>query len=403
MEERRRRYFGYEDESSAPLTADNLAQYREGAQQVPQPTNRLDIPEETCPAHPPASTEQILVPIKVVAAPTPRDGQFRANDLRLANILMEQPRDPIIDDYIARYVFTTLENQDDGYTRLIAARLFIRSNSVNLRSPLLQVEWDQVIVNTVLKLNLFQLGISRDEEWRSDLEPVHAAPPSPLIQNQQTIQQTSNQTGNSTSPDRAGGPSTTGFELERSCPCICVGLTESELTQGLEHRRSSGDSYSMLSELQESSTLITDPHATPVHVNFPFLIIETTSHIDGSLYQAQNKAALCGSRAIRILEALSEYHEDHSSFRIFPAPDELPFNLAFSITVKGPIWEVWLHHRRAGDTASEPYAMVFLAAGNTDRARECLSLVRIISDIMRWGSGVFAAKIKNLLREIDLA
>ncbi|GLA06729.1 hypothetical protein AnigIFM60653_007674 [Aspergillus niger] len=345
MEERRRRYFGYEDESSSPLTDDNLSQYREGAQQVPQPTNRLDIPEETCPAHPPASTEQILVPIKVVAAPTPRDGQFRANDLRLANILMGQPRDPIIDDYIARY----------------------------------------------------------NEEWRSDLEPVHAAPPSPLIQNQQTIQQTSNQTGNSTSPDRAGGPSTTGFELERSCPCICVGLTESELTQGLEHRRSSSDSYSMLSELQESSALITDPHATPMHVNIPFLIIETTSHIDGSLYQAQNKAALCGSRAIRILEALSEYHEDHSSFRIFPAPDELPFNLAFSITVKGPIWEVWLHHRRAGATASEPYAMVFLAAGNTGRARECLSLVRIISDIMRWGSGVFAAKIKNLLREIDLA
>ncbi|RDH36344.1 hypothetical protein BDQ94DRAFT_167959 [Aspergillus welwitschiae] len=385
MEERRRRYFGYEDESSSPLTADNLAQYREGAQQVPQPTNRLDIPEETCPAHPPASTEQILVPIKVVAAPTPKDGQFRANDLRLANILMEQPRDPIIDNYIARYVFTTLENQDDAYTRLIAARLFIRSNSVNLRPPLLQVEWDQ------------------HEEWRSDLEPVHAAPPSPLLQYQQTIQQTYNQTGNSTSPDRAGGPSTTGFELERSCPCICVGLTESELTQGLEHRRSSSDSYSMLSELQESSALITDPHATPMHVNFPFLIIETTSHIDGSLYQAQNKAALCGSRAIRILEALSEYHEEHSSFRIFPAPDELPFNLAFSITVKGPIWEVWLHHRRAGDTASEPYAMVFLAAGNTGRARECLSLVRIISDIMRWGSGVFAAKIKSLLREIDLA
>ena len=76
---------------------------------------------------------------------------------------MEQPRDPIIDNYIARYVFTTLENQDDAYTRLIAARLFIRSNSVNLRPPLLQVEWDQVIANTVLKLNLFQLGISRDE------------------------------------------------------------------------------------------------------------------------------------------------------------------------------------------------------------------------------------------------
>ncbi|GKZ37611.1 hypothetical protein AbraIFM66950_009228 [Aspergillus brasiliensis] len=388
----KRRQVLSKDELSTPLIA-NLAQHDESAQHIPQPSNSDDVPEETSPPHLPADIEQPVDPLRFITVPTPRDAQYRANDLRLANILVDEPWDPAVDDHIARHVFTTTENYNDvDHIRLVAERLWHSSFLLAQRPALLQAEWDLSIV------------------WRRDLEPVHCGPFSPPIQNQRSIEQIPDRAGNSISPTRTGEPSGGGFELGCSHPYLTVGLAERILAQGSEHKRSSSDYSSMLSVLQESSALITDPHATPLRIHFPFLILETTSHVDGSLYQAQNKAALCGSRAIRIMEAFSDYHKSYSTYIEesslsygTPDPDGLPVNLAFSVTTQGPHWELWVHYRRATSTASNSFVMVCIRSGMLNIMDDCLVLVRHLFDIMKWGSVVFAAKIKTMLREIDIA
>lgn len=74
----------------------------------------------------------------------------------------------------------------------------------------------------------------------------------------------------------------------------------------------------LLQDLQETSTLISDPHVTPLGLRFPFLIIEAkTAATGGNLYQAQNQVAVSGSAALKIFEALSypqDLQEEYKEF-----------------------------------------------------------------------------------------
>lgn len=159
----KRRQILSKDELSTPLIA-NLAQHDESAQHILQPSNSDDVHEETSPPHAPADIEQPVDPLRFITVPTPRDAQYRANDLRLANILVDEPWDPAVDDHIARHVFTTTENYNDvDHIRLVAERLWHSSFLLAQRPALLQAEWDLVMSYSIMDLDLFQLGISQDQ------------------------------------------------------------------------------------------------------------------------------------------------------------------------------------------------------------------------------------------------
>ncbi|KKK18783.1 hypothetical protein ARAM_005820, partial [Aspergillus rambellii] len=95
--------------------------------------------------------------------------------------------------------------------------------------------------------------------------------------------------------------------------------------------------------MQDISTLISDPHVTPLGLRFPFLIVEAKAGATGgNLYQAQNQAAVDGAEA-----------SDGSGQKAAATSSKsnIVLNLAFSVTTEGPIHEFWLHFRmpEAGD------------------------------------------------------
>jgi hypothetical protein len=97
------------------------------------------------------------------------------------------------------------------------------------------------------------------------------------------------------------------FKLKDPRPDICVGLSDDYLAKALEPSKGRSTARSFLYDLQDTSTVISDPHLTPLGLRFPFLIVEAKAGATGgNLYQAQNQAAVGGSRAVQIFETLSD-------------------------------------------------------------------------------------------------
>jgi hypothetical protein len=116
-----------------------------------------------------------------------------------------------------------------------------------------------------------------------------------------------------------------------------------------------------LYDLQDTSTLISDPQLTPLGLRFPFLVVEANAGATGgNLYQAQNQAAVGGSTAFQIFKSLWDLHCAQSldqefaesiegSTRLVQHATDVMLRLAFSLTTEGPIHELWLHFRRPGE------------------------------------------------------
>lgn len=178
-------------------------------------------------------------------------------------------------------------------------------------------------------------------DWREDAKPpVHNPPPAvPRKRNQ------SNETKQEATPSERQGQESQSlvpvFRLKAPRPDICMGLSDDSLVMNLQPGRGRSAARSFLFELQDTASLISDSHITPVGVRFPFLVVEAKAcATGGNIYQAQNQAAVGGSAALQILQNLWELKDAQD-------PDQTPLvsHITFSITTEGPIHELWLHFR----------------------------------------------------------
>lgn len=147
------------------------------------------------------------------------------------------------------------------------------------------------------------------------------------------------------------------FKLKDPWPDICVGLSDDSLADALRSTKDRYITQSLLLDMQDISTLISDPHVTPLGLRFPFLIVEAKAGATGwNLYQAQNQAAVGGSTALLILKGLSglrdgqdlnkENHDDvEASNKSGQASPNIELNIVFSITTEGPVHESWIYFR----------------------------------------------------------
>lgn len=104
------------------------------------------------------------------------------------------------------------------------------------------------------------------------------------------------------------------FNLETPRPDRSVGLSDESLVNNLEPKMGRSTARSFLLDLQDTTSLVSDPHVTPLGLRFPFLIVEVKAgSTRGNLYQAQNQAAVGGSTALQILRNLSELHSAQNS------------------------------------------------------------------------------------------
>ena len=201
-------------------------------------------------------------------------------------------------------------------------------------------------------------------------------------------------------------PATPVFKLKTPRPDICVGLSDESLVNDLEPKKGRSAARSFLLDLQDTTSLVSDPHVTPLGLRFPFLIVEAKAgSTGGNLYQAQNQAAVGGSTALQILRNLSELKsaqnldwESQGSSQASNGPIEtlpdLISHMVFSVTTEGPIHELWLHFRRPSE---EDFFMVCIGAWRTTVKDDTLNLLRYLWAVLRWGNGEFRDSIVDAL------
>lgn len=165
---------------------------------------------------------------------------------------------------------------------------------------------------------------------------------------------------------------------------------------------------SFLFDLQDTSSLISDPHITPLGLRFPFLIVEAKAGATGgNLYQAQNQAAVGGSTALQIFKNLLGLQDTRDldeesqgniedSTRSAQGPDTV-LHLAFSVTTEGPIHELWLHFQRSRE---EDFYMVCLGTWRTTLKDGSLNFLRHLLAVLRWGNGELKDNIVSVLQAL---
>lgn len=192
------------------------------------------------------------------------------------------------------------------------------------------------------------------------------------------------------------------FQLKDPCPNICIGLSDETLAGDLGPHM--GDSArSFLPDLQDTSTLISDPNILPSGLRFPFLMVEAkSSATGGNLYQAQNQAAVSGSSALQIFRNLSDLQDIQDSYRRngpagYDDSGLTDLNLAFSITTEGPTHELWLHLRRFCDDEFYMVCMGSWRVTNDNASRDFLCHV---AAVLRWGHGKLKNSIVSTLKDL---
>lgn len=198
------------------------------------------------------------------------------------------------------------------------------------------------------------------------------------------------------------------FKLKDPRPDICVGLSDENLARALEPKMGREVARSFLFDLQDTSSLISDPHITPLGLRFPFLIVEAKAGATGgNLYQAQNQAAVGGSTALQIFKNLLGLQDTRDldeesqgniedSTRSAQGPDTV-LHLAFSVTTEGPIHELWLHFQRSRE---EDFYMVCLGTWRTTLKDGSLNFLRHLLAVLRWGNGELKDNIVSVLQAL---
>lgn len=201
-------------------------------------------------------------------------------------------------------------------------------------------------------------------------------------------------------------PAPARLQPKTPCPDLSIGLSDSDTAwttdddDGAQSWTRPGlggrDVKDILVDLQHAAaghedrlTLITDPcAASPSGLRFPFLVVEATLGVGGSIADAENHAAVAAACALRILAELSspERAAVKKSSSSEPSPSsecaEASNMRCFSLTTDGPMHVLWAH-----TPAGNGSHMVWLGAYRVTHLASARDLVSKIARILHWGAG----------------
>ncbi|PLN81729.1 hypothetical protein BDW42DRAFT_200679 [Aspergillus taichungensis] len=342
----------------------------------------------------------------------PSDAQYRGGHLRRAKIFVGDEVPAKISYYIDTCIFHNLTGYGNGHLDQISERLWRKSKELE-KKPSGEAEWTEALYAAIDDLKPAGFEAVRNRDWRADLKPPVNNPQPTIPRKRSQLHQLSQENAATDSlypsPDssRAIEPATPVFRLKDPRPDICVGLSDDSLADSLEQAKGRDISQSLLLDMQDTSTLISDPHVTPLGLRFPFLIVEAKAGATGgNLYQAQNQAAVGSSTALLILKSLLDLRDSQvlngenqdgveASDESGQTPLDIKLNLAFSITTEGPVHELWLHFRKS----KIDFQMVCIGIWRTTLKDGSLNFLRHLSAVLRWGDGEFKETLVSILQD----
>ncbi|KAE8153155.1 hypothetical protein BDV25DRAFT_169490 [Aspergillus avenaceus] len=296
--------------------------------------------------------------------------------------------------------FYNLISSDNDHLHQVSERLWRKSKELE-KKPSGEAEWTEALYAAINDVKPVGFEAVHNRDWRTDLKPPVHNPRPTIPRKRGQLHQLNTATDSLypfPDPSYAIEPTIPVFRLKDPRPDICVGLSDNSLADSLEHTKGRDIAQSLLLNMQDTSTLISNPHVTPLGLRFPFLIVEAKAGATGgNLYQAQNQAAVGGSTALLILKSLSDLRDSQDSVEASNKSDPaIKLNLAFSVTTEGPVHELWLHFRKP----NEDLQMVCIGLWRTTSKDGSLDLLRHLSAVLRWGNGEFKDNLVGILQDL---
>ncbi|KAB8210656.1 hypothetical protein BDV34DRAFT_209316 [Aspergillus parasiticus] len=343
---------------TACLTYDALENHNQNTLPLP-PCTLLNIALEervgslsAIPVMPPPSTHSSKR--SRTSSPTRlSDTQYRGGHLRRAKIC----------HYTDTSIFHNLTDYD---LHQVSERLWSKSKELE-RKPSGEAEWTEALYAAINDLKPAEFEAVH---WRGDLKPPVQNPrptiPRKRSQLHQLLQGNATADGlyQSTDSPRAIEPTIPVVKLKDPRPDIYIGLSDDSLADALRSTKGRYIAQSLLLDMQDTSTLISDPHVTPLSLRFSFF---------DSLRDGQ--------------DPIEENHDNvEASNESGQASPNIELNMVFSITTEGPVHELWIHFRER--------------TWRTTLKDGSLNFLRHLSAILRWGNGEFKDQIISVLRDL---
>ncbi|CAG8894252.1 unnamed protein product [Penicillium egyptiacum] len=162
---------------------------------------------------------------------------------------------------------------DDADLDLVSEKLWEKAKEL-VKKPSGEAEWTEVLHIAIDELQFPGLEVVRNRGRGEDLKPpVHNPPPTVPRrrgQSNRPVPETNLVDGSSVSSlPRATDlssplPTVPIFKLKAPRPDICTGLSDKSLVVDLEPRKGHSAARSFLFDLQDTGSLISDPHVTPM-------------------------------------------------------------------------------------------------------------------------------------------
>ncbi|KAE8317869.1 hypothetical protein BDV41DRAFT_591376 [Aspergillus transmontanensis] len=230
--------------------------------------------------------------------------------------------------------------------------------------------------------------------WRGDLKPPVQNPrptiPRKRSQLLQLLQGNATADGlyQSTDSPRAIEPTIPVVKLKDPRPDICVGLSDDSLADALRSTKDRYIAQSLLLDMQDTSTLISDPHVTPLGLRFSFFDSRGKGRCNRREPLPSPEPSCSGLSGLRDGQDPIEKNHDNveASNESGQASPNIELNMVFSITTEGPVHELWIHFRER--------------TWRTTLKDGSLNFLRHLSAILRWGNGEFKDQIISVLKDL---
>lgn len=179
-------------------------------------------------------------------------------------------------------------------------------------------------------------------------------------------------------------------------PDITIGIQHAVLVSKLQaHNLDSAAADGFLETLQQVGVrngryeplLSSEPTQRALNIQFPFLIVEGKAYATGgTVFEAQNQAAVSGACALKILHDLADLA---NLADVTPGPHTTSHHpLVFSICTQGPYHELWAHFTTM-EKGVRMFNMSILKIWHASFRDEALGFLTAVDNVLGWGSGQF--------------
>ncbi|KIW14491.1 hypothetical protein PV08_07275 [Exophiala spinifera] len=201
-----------------------------------------------------------------------------------------------------------------------------------------------------------------------------------------------------------GSESVKPSSVKVPCSDFTMGLSTDTLAGALSTKYGVPvwQAQAFLQQLESMEGFRPHPYKNPVGYWFPTLVIEAKAFSTGrSLFEAENQAAVSACYMLNALQRFADSY-DGAVQQAIPPPTPIGKDtpLVFSITVYGPLLQLWVHYALKHNNSTS-YHMNILKSCHACVTSELQAFLAMVDQIMSWNKAEVLPEMMNQVVQLS--